>query len=336
MAQSAVVSSGFSHFFILLFSSITLISIPISSSEPQQLTNPPNFDSEISLFGDAELVDNGSSVKLTRPSVSSSGLLLRRKPFRFLGLNLRNPTSFSTEFTFSISPGDGHGLAFVLVPRDFGSKLSGQATFGISGEKNGNVGVDVGSFVSVSVGNVSSMNFVLNNDEKLKAWIDYEASSKRLEVRLGKSGGARPYSPIIVYAIDMLAMWKDENVLVGLSSSNGDSSQQICSVYSWKFSLRNFPNWMHSLPADPRGQPGEQGKHLGAQKRRVCALDILGGLIFATVCGALMTFAVVFLWTVFAADRHTIFPAESPLHPVDFRYEKVSVVVEKDFDSVKN
>ncbi|XP_062092555.1 L-type lectin-domain containing receptor kinase VIII.2-like [Humulus lupulus] len=355
MADFTIVRYFCSFFFTLLISSssltLTLIAKPVSSATLQsKLSENPNFEPHIALIGDAELVDGGSFVKLTRPSVSSSGILLRQEPFRFV----HPPISFSTEFTFSISPGKSKGLALVLVPGDFKSKFSGQGSFGLSGEKrflgvefdtamdgnvgdlNGNhVGVDVGSFVSVAVVNVSSMNLVLNNGEKLKSWIDYDASSKRLEVRLAKLGEARPYNPMMAYAIDLPAMWGGEDVLVGISSANGDSTQ-ISSVYSWKFSLRSFPHSMHSLPADPRSYSSELSENSTEHPKRVCPLAILGGLIFATVCGALMAFAVLFVWAV-VASRHTVFPTtEVPVHHMGFKYEKVGVVVEKNTDGVKN
>ncbi|PON82067.1 Legume lectin domain containing protein [Trema orientale] len=109
------------------------------------------------------------------------------------------PVLFSTEFMFSISLRNGEGLVLVLVPGYFRFRFSGGGSFGLSGEKrflgiefdtavNDNVGdlnmnhVDVGSFVSVAIVNVSSMDLVLNSGEKLKSWIDYDSSSKRLEV----------------------------------------------------------------------------------------------------------------------------------------------------------
>lgn len=292
-------------------------------------------------------------MKLTRPSASSSGLLLRRKPFRFVDHNLRNPISFSTSFTFSISPGNGDGLILVLVPRDFGSRFSGEGEFGLSRENSflgiefdtekndivgdldaNHIGVDVGSFVSVSVRNVSSINLLLNGGEKLKTWIDYDASSKRIEVRLSKSGEPRPYNPIIAYAIDLPAMWGDKNIFVGISSSNGNSLQ-ISSVYSWDFRLRNAPNWMHSLPVDPRAYSDEHGKHVGQHKRRICPLTILGGLILGTGCGALMAFVVLVLW-VSIVHKNTVFPVVPRLHSMDIRYEKIGIVVEKDAAGVQN
>ncbi|PON69091.1 Legume lectin domain containing protein [Parasponia andersonii] len=109
------------------------------------------------------------------------------------------PISFSTEFTFSISLGNGEGLVLVLVPSYFASKFSGGGSFGLSSKKrflgiefdivmDGNMGdlnmihVDVGSFVSVAIVNISSIDLVHSSGEKLKSWIDYDLSSDGLEV----------------------------------------------------------------------------------------------------------------------------------------------------------
>ncbi|KAM2281089.1 hypothetical protein ACFX1S_041731 [Malus domestica] len=360
MANFTISLCNFPFIFLLsssYFLTLTLAAEPISSSEPKPLNNSsgnPNFDSEIFLLGDAALAGGGSYVNITRPSVSSSGLLLRRKPFKFIYGNLSNPASFSTEFAFSMTPGGGDGLLLVFAPGDLGSRLSGKGPFGINGEDrflgiefdtemNGDmndlnanhIGVDVGSFVSLAVGNVSELNLVLNSGEKLKCWIDYDASSKRLEIRLGKVDESRPYNPITAYGIDLSGMWRDEDVYVGISSSNSNgNSSQISSVYSWNFRLRNVPKSMHSLPVNPRVYLDGHGKSLSMDKRGVCPLTVLAGMIFVTGCGALVAFVVLFLSAIIIS-RHTEFPAELPAKPVDFRYEKIDVVVEKDANGVK-
>ncbi|KAI9175095.1 hypothetical protein LWI28_027161 [Acer negundo] len=57
------------------------------------------------------------------------------------------------------------------------------------GDLNGNhVGIDVDSLLSVKFCNISSQNIFLNSVKKLVSWIDYDASAKRLEVRLCYSG----------------------------------------------------------------------------------------------------------------------------------------------------
>lgn len=314
---------------------------------PKTLVGLPDFDDGISLLGDATLDGTGSHVQVTRPSASSSGFLQWPKPFQFVDPSSASPTSFSSEFAFSISPGNSDGLALVLFPRDF--KLGAEA-FGLSGDHrfvgveydtslneevgdvNANhVGVDLGNFRSVSVCNASSIGLVLSSGEKLMSWVDYDGSSKRLEVRLSKFGDPRPYDPIIAYSIDLLRMWRHKDVYVGISSSNGDSSQTI-SIYSWRFKPRKVIMSMHSLPADPHGYSSEHGK---LRKRGKCPLAILAGVIFATGCGALLAFLGLFLWA-FVANRHTVFPVECPVRPADFKYEKINVVVGKDAEGGKH
>ncbi|KAF8395602.1 hypothetical protein HHK36_019552 [Tetracentron sinense] len=106
--------------------------------------------------------------------------------------------------------------------------------------------------------------------------------SKRIEVRLSKLGTVRPFDPLLSYLIDLSEMWKEEEVLVGLSSSSGNSSQTSV-VYSWSF-------------------------------------RILNGLLFGIGCGALAASIVYVLWSIFVS-RRLLVPAEYPVHPVEFAYE---------------
>ncbi|KAF3968783.1 hypothetical protein ACB098_06G149300 [Castanea mollissima] len=328
---------------VILFA-LTLISNSISALSFQTLTNNPNFDSKTALFGDAELADDGSYVKLTRPSISTSGMVMRADPFVFADPT----TSFSSEFSFSISPGDGDGLVLALVPSGGSFVLSDAKRFLAVefdtrmdvnvGDLNANhVGINVNDFESVSVSNVSALNLVLNSGERLKSWIDYEASSKRIEVRLGKFEDPRPNNPVLAYAIDLAKMWAAEEVRVGITSSNSNSTQS-CSVYSWSFRVRKVRNSMHSMPVDPRNVGKERGENVRTEKRGFCLLRMIGQLIFATACAALVAFMVIFMWMIFGNVRSggPVFTAKSAVYPGDFRYEKFDVVVvEKDGDDLK-
>ncbi|XVE69333.1 hypothetical protein DITRI_Ditri09bG0144300 [Diplodiscus trichospermus] len=332
--------------FIFLF----LTAKPISCFPHQTLDSNPSFGPHISLFGDAKVDDGGSQVRLTRHHAPSSGLLLLDKPFKFAEeRNAGRPISFSAEFSFSVSPGNGDGLAFVLIPNGFQTRFQGQGSFGLSGENmflgiefdtkkddkvgdfNANhVGIDVGSLESVKVSNLSPLNLVLNNGEVLKSWIDYDSSSKLLQVRLSKLDDKRPYNPILAYHIGLLEMWGDEDVFVGIiSTTNEVSSQSSCSVYSWRFRVTDVSSWMHSLPADPRAYADNDSQELRAERMKFCALTILAAIIFATVCGALFAFVMLFMWAILVS-RRTVFPVVCQSGPEDFRYEKVNVIVEKD------
>ncbi|KAM7491958.1 hypothetical protein LguiA_034879 [Lonicera macranthoides] len=340
---------------IFTFLILTLTPSPISS-----LSFQSNFDSDLSLFGDAAVSNaNSPSIQLTLskfPKSSSSGLLIHTNPFKFYQSNPNNPISFSTDFTFSISPHNGDGLALIIVPTDFPSKFSRKSSsFGLSresrflgiefdtlmdgnvGDLNDNhVGIDVSSLVSARVCNVSSVNLVLNSGVKLQSWLDYDASSKRLEVRLSKAGSERPYDPLLVYQIDLSKMWKDDEVFIGLSSSSGNSLQSS-SVYSWNFRTRAVPKWMHSHPVNPQLYSDEVGEGKTAHKKGKkgsCFLGMLSGLAFGIGCGALAALALMYIWAIFV-DRDEMTNAADCKFPVGFRYEKVNVVVENSLDDAK-
>ncbi|XP_027335225.1 L-type lectin-domain containing receptor kinase VIII.2-like [Abrus precatorius] len=324
--------SGMLAFSLFVFSSLILLVQTSSSSHI--------FDPDINLFGDAHAIvsDGTTRVALTRPSPSSSGLLLRRKSFPF-----SHHTSFSTHFSFSVSPAAGDGLILVLVPGDFSGAFRGNDSFGVSldskyvavefdtskddnvGDVNANhVGIDVGSLVSVAVANVSSVNLVLNSGEKLNAWVDYEGRSKVLEVRLSKWGEPRSSLPIVSHSIDLFEIWGRNTVFVGISSSNGANSVQVVSVYSWKFSLGKISSSLHSLPADPRNF-SDHG--VNDEKNKFCTLTVLARVIFGTGCVALVTFMVLFMWVIFFQRREEESLVKIPGHPV--RYERIDVAVEK-------
>ncbi|KAF2319003.1 hypothetical protein P3X46_025665 [Hevea brasiliensis] len=331
-------------FQYLIFHLLTLY--PISGySFVTLITSNPKFDPQIVLLGDARISDDGSRVQLTNPRASSSGLLLCKDPFKFLGSSPSKMSSFSTEFEFTFT-GNGDNLSLVMGPYNFASKFLGQDPYEFSREKgflgiefgfsmDGNVGESNTTLVSVSVNNEMSMHLGTNSGEKLKSWIDYDPSSKRLEIRLSKFSDKRPYNPIIAYSIDLSKTWEVNDVYVALGSRNGGNSSETYYVYSWRFRLRKFPNWMHSLPVDPHGSVDNGNQSLRVHSRRFCPFTFLAGMIFVTGCGALLAFMVLFMWAIFV-NRRTVFPIEGDVQPVDFSYKKVSVLVEKDGKVVKN
>ncbi|XP_022133454.1 uncharacterized protein LOC111006026 [Momordica charantia] len=301
-----------SHLLIFLFFYYFLH--PVSSFTLPTLSNNPNFDPHVALIGDAAVVHadadaDDSFVKLTRPVASSFGLVLNAKPLR-----LHDSSSFSTQFAFWVSPDNGDGLVLSLFP----------GSFELSREK----WIHAIEFVSANVSNLSGGYLktergvlVPTIGGKLTSWVDFDSSSKMVEIRLSKFGDSRPYDPSFAYPIDLASKCEGEEVFVGLSSWNSKPSQWS-RVFSWRFGLRNIPKGMHSLPVDPQRRSEKQGEEL--QKNHLLPLTIFAGLIFATGCGALMAFVVLFMWVI-AANRNAIFAAEP--QSVDFQYQKVSVVV---------
>lgn len=306
-----------------------------------------SFESQLVLFGDAKVAKDNFSVQISGSGVSAAGRVVSKKPFNLVHGKSRNLVSFSNYFAFSMSGGNGDGLAFVMLPYKFPLNAFDGGEMGLlggrkmkflavefdtfknenHGDVNGNhVGIDVDSPVSVKVSNVSSINLVLNSGVKLQSWIDYEASSKRFEIRLNKFGEKRPLTPFLTYPIDLSKMWEDEDVIVGLSSSSRNSSQK-CNVYSWSFKSRSMPQWMHSEPLDPQHFVGKEDE-MKVRKRNDCTLRILSALVFGTGCGALGAFLVLFLWTILG-NRRPIVPEEFVEQPKELEYKKFNVSVEK-------
>lgn len=313
-----------------------------------------NFESQLALFGDAKVARDNFSVQISGSGVSTAGRFVCKKPLNLVHGKSRKMVSFSNYFAFSMSGVNGDGLAFVMLPYQFPLNVFDGGVMGLLGERkskflavefdtfknekhgdaNGNhIGIDVGSPVSVKVSNVSSINLVLNGGEKLQSWIDYEASSKRFEVRLNKFGESRPLDPLLTYPIDLSKMWGDENVVVGLSSSSANSSQKS-NVYLWSFKSRSMPQWMHSEPLDPQHFEGKD-EEVKARERRGCTLRILSALVLGTGCGALGAFLVLFMWTLLG-DRRPVVPEEFVVQPKELlEYKKFDVSVDKTVEDGK-
>ncbi|CAK9133928.1 unnamed protein product [Ilex paraguariensis] len=337
-------------FFILYLQ--TLTAYPYSSFSFKNFGKESNFESELALYGDAKVANDSLSVQITGSSISGAGRVMYKIPIKLGVGEPKQMLSFSTYFSFSLSPKNGDGLAFVMVPFGFPLNVFDGGSFGMLretkmrvlgvefdtsmdvkyGDVNGNhVGLDVDSFVSAKVSNVSPLNLVLNSGEKLQAWIDYEVGSRRFEVRLNKLGELRPVDPLLSYPIDLSRMWKEDEVFVGLSSSSGNSSQK-CNVYSWSFKLRQVPHWMHSQPLDPKAFV-DKTKAATLDKRSDCVLRVLAALIFGTGCGALGASVVLYMWTVFG-KRRPVVPEENVVHP-EVEYKKFNVVVDEAIEDGK-
>ncbi|KAE8720566.1 heme-binding-like protein [Hibiscus syriacus] len=315
----------------------------------------PKFESNIALYGDSRAGNDGSWIQLTDSVSWSAGAVMYKKPIKLVEGKAMNFTSFSTYFSFSMSHGNGDGLAFIMVPSSFKVDVLGNSSFGVSlgldksksgivavvfdtlkddehGDLSENhVGIDVGSLASVKARNLSSLNLELNNGEKLHCWIDYEATSKRFEIRLSQSSSSRPNDPLLTYSINLSKLWNGE-VFVGLSSANGNSSQ-TCFIHSWSFKLRQVPNWMHSQPLDPKAAVAKKPEPLTAKtKSSRCFWKVFVVFVFGGACGALMASCVMYAWNVFG-DRRPVVPEECGVDPMDFDYKVKVVVVD---DAVKD
>ncbi|XP_042409931.1 uncharacterized protein LOC121999298 [Zingiber officinale] len=157
-----------------------------------------SFATEFALYGDAEM--NSLEVRVTRAANESSGLMIYWKPVRFFGTK----PGFSSSFSFSVSPGNGGGLAFFFISVKFMTTAS-------------LVEVDVGGELLTKSSNLSDdgLLLILSRGEKLHSWIDYDGESKRIEVRLCQDKDPKEASPSISHSIDLSYMlWREASWVI--------------------------------------------------------------------------------------------------------------------------
>lgn len=296
------------HFFIFTF--ITL------NSHLTFALETINFDPNTLLSGDAELI-NGS-MNLIRPINSSNhGAIQSKNHIKFIKTD---PLSVSTDFAFSIK-GSGGNLCFEIkkisrIGKDVRIRFRGNV-----------VGVEVGD----GVGKFVTFGEFFDSGEKFRCWVDYEASSKQIEVRVGKEGNERSFVPVVMYSIDLVEMWDGEEVVVGLSSSGSGNVGESVSVYSWRFRVRGVPKGMHSRPMIPGSGVNGHVEQKG-EKKRSCHLGVL-----TFGCAALVAVVLLSFWEMFVRryEYDSVTPAEINVNPVDFKYQKIGVDVENVFEDVK-
>ncbi|XP_052174035.1 L-type lectin-domain containing receptor kinase VIII.1-like [Diospyros lotus] len=234
--------------------------------------------SSLKLLGDAHL-NNGSVRLTTELSVpnSGSGRALYSKPVRFLRPESRNPASFSTFFSFSVTnlnPSSiGGGLAFVISPDDTGVGDSG-GYLGLMDPKSGpngvvavefdtlmdvefkdingnHVGLDLNSMVSTQVADLDTAGVDLKSGDLVNSWIEYSGSTRRLNISVSYSN-LKPKNPILSITLD-LDQYVSEFMFVGFSGST-QGSTEIHSIDWWSFSSSFEPN-SKSESSAPFSQP---------------------------------------------------------------------------------
>ncbi|KAG2279314.1 hypothetical protein Bca52824_050534 [Brassica carinata] len=286
----------------------------------------PAFEKNIALFRDSKLVNvGGSSIQLTGSVSRSEGRVIYKKPITlFQGTTTKDRNfsgSFSTSFSFSMMSSSkeiGSVLAFVMFPTGLDLRLFARkdntssglgflsaneivaVEFGVS--KRGNrVGVLVGRPQSARIRNLSSFG---GRFDELSCWIDYEASSKRIEVRLSLSNASKPVDPFISYSVDLAKIWKEKKFMVGLTSANGNSSKPHY-LHSWSFKLRHPSMRIHSQPLDPDAVVSKTVKEKEGERKTVevkgkskCVWRMLSALVLGAVCGTLGAMLALYLWTM--------------------------------------
>ncbi|KAF8031986.1 hypothetical protein BT93_D1026 [Corymbia citriodora subsp. variegata] len=295
-------STSHHHLRPLSALALVVISLGALSADPgpsfsfREFAKDAYFESNIAMYGDARVV--AAAAGADRRGGPSAGSVVYKRPIKIVQGN----------------------------PENLNRTSNGTVAVEFDSLKN-SVAIDVGGRGPVKVKNVSTLNLVLNSGGKFHSWIDYEAGSRRFEVRVSRSSESRPSDPTLTRFVDLWTMWEEADVFLGLNSSNGNSSQ-ACFIHSWSFKVRHVPQWMHSEPLDPQAV-GRNTKNLGAHEKNDCFLKVLAAMIFGTGSGALGAFIVLYLWTIFG-NRRPVAPEEFVLEPVDLKKcNKLEVIVDK-------
>ncbi|KAK8445554.1 hypothetical protein SEVIR_9G343401v4 [Setaria viridis] len=230
------------------------------------LYNSFKHATDLSLDGSASIL-SGGALQLTNDSNNLMGHAFFDSPAQVVSGNV--VVSFSTAFVFDIvTGGPGVGLAFVVAASKvlpgataeqyldllgknnlgnssnhvFAVEFDTVQANGLLNKTNGNhVGVDLNSLVS----NVSepagyftddgkNISVTLESAQSIQAWVDYDGSSKILNVTIAPvSVASRPHRPLISHAIDLLPIFK-QDMYVGFSAATGKLASSH-DILAWSF-----------------------------------------------------------------------------------------------------
>ncbi|XP_027368496.1 L-type lectin-domain containing receptor kinase S.4-like [Abrus precatorius] len=223
----------------------------------------------ISIDGGA-VIENCGILRLTNDT-HMLGHAFYSTPIRLKNSTNAKVFSFSTAFAFAITSSDpkqgGHGFAFAIspskvLPGAYPSQYLGLLNphdvgnfsnhlFAVEFDTvqdyefydiNGNhVGINLNSMVSKKsvpaaqfTDGSSKQDLYLKCGSVIQAWVDYDSSTKQLDVRLS-STSSKPRSPILSCKVDLSPILKDD-IYVGFSASTGTLASSHY-ILGWSFKI---------------------------------------------------------------------------------------------------
>ncbi|KAL9234193.1 hypothetical protein vseg_009088 [Gypsophila vaccaria] len=245
---------------IILILILIVFDIVTTVSQPPSYTHD-NVDN-ITLYGDSTFITNTTAnttyITLTNTKeLSSLGAAFATNPVRFLDTKTGSPVSFSTFFSFNITPvsDPGEGLSF-LVTSNVGSFSRENGHLGLPelsfstqdsffavefdtkfdpfvNDINGNhVGIDVESYSSLVSVDGYSIGVNFSSGRRVFVWIEYESIAKVISIWVSYSS-LRPENPAISAHIDLSDHMK-EFMYVGFVAFNGQV-EAFHVLDTWKF-----------------------------------------------------------------------------------------------------
>jgi|GEM_PF-3477578 len=227
------------------------LAAPMVSEAAGTLLSYPTFSDLTGLSLEQAAVQAGDRLRLTQ-SLSQAGAVYTTDPVSLTD-------GFSTAFSFQFTQPSGcfdtdgvqgaDGMVFVVRSGNTGVGIGG-AGIGYQGladslgvefdtwnngswdEQNGNhVGVNLAGEIDSVV--QAALSTPMNNGATWYAWVDYDAQSDQLEVRLAQSN-ARPASPTLSYTVDIPAAVGGNAAYVGFTSGTGCAGNHH-DLLSWEY-----------------------------------------------------------------------------------------------------
>jgi hypothetical protein len=259
-------------------------------SDMASLSTPQDFTTDFNVYGNTQV--NGSAIQLTASRSYVAGTAFTKNAIPLTDEN-GNPISFSVQYQFTmpsaggIGDADGvgaDGLTFAIAasptvgqvgiglgyggtPRsiavEYDTYNNGIDDNGHSDNNNGNhIGIDVnGNLNSVAFKPISTR---LNDGGIWNNWVDYNAETKVLEVRLSQSS-ERPSTADLSYSVDLSAVLASNQAYLGFTASTGSGYEQH-QINSFKFSGNEEPN-ANGIDYEPARELGPEDFTLGGQPK---------------------------------------------------------------------
>ncbi|XP_022726655.1 probable L-type lectin-domain containing receptor kinase S.5 [Durio zibethinus] len=243
--------------------------------------------SSLTLLGTDSDIDQGA-LQLTPDTINDgmigihynkSGRIMYNKPFRLWSSN-DTLASFSSAFVINIYREEnwtaGHGLAFLIAPNissipdnSYGQWLGLTNASTDRSEDNqivaiefdtarqpdiepddNHIGLDINSINSVKVASLSDYNITLSPEvgTNYLLWVDYNGTSKLIEVYMAKEWQDKPLKPILSDIINLKEYLKQDSYF-GFAGSTGDPQIQLNCVLKWSLDIDILPrneesNWL--------------------------------------------------------------------------------------------
>ncbi|KAE8661603.1 Mitochondrial transcription termination factor family protein [Hibiscus syriacus] len=224
-------------------------------------------------FGALQLTPDTSNPNVLSILYNKSGRIMFNEPFRLWSSN-HELASFTSSFVINIfrtgSQRAGHGLAFLIAPNisampefSYGQwlGLTSASTDGSADNQivaiefdtlrqpdleldpdDNHIGLNINSVESKKVASLNDYNITLSPHvgTNYSVWVDYNGTSKVMEVYMARQGESRPSNPILYDTIDLKEYVKQDSFF-GFTGSTGYPEIELNCVWQWSLDIDMIP-----------------------------------------------------------------------------------------------